>query len=155
MPNNEKEKQIQEEVKSLYKVMCDEKVEEIEIKSATSRFHIRRKSNKACCKHKPVNEISNVTEQEIQQEQVQVKEENNETIKSPLTGVFYRSASPSSPTFVQEGDIVSEGKTLCIVEAMKVMNEIKAQSKVKILKILVENGKPIDKDTDLFVVEKM
>jgi acetyl-CoA carboxylase biotin carboxyl carrier protein len=152
MPNNEKEKQIREEVKALYQVMCDEKVEEIDIKSETSRFHIKRKTAGNNIKHV----IENVNNKQIVQEQPVVKEEeNNETLKSPLTGVFYRSASPSSPTFVKEGDIVSEGKTLCIVEAMKVMNEIKAQSKVKIIKILVENGKPVDKDTELFIVEKM
>ncbi|WP_413853551.1 acetyl-CoA carboxylase biotin carboxyl carrier protein [Candidatus Ruminimicrobium bovinum] len=151
MPNNEKEKQLQEEVKALYKIMCDEKVEEMEIKSATSRFHIRRKTVNDKCKH---TVIKNIVNEKNEQEQV-VEEENNETLKSPLTGVFYRSASPSSPTFVKEGDIVAEGKTLCIVEAMKVMNEIKAPTKVKILKILIENGKPVDKDTELFVVEKM
>ena len=153
MSNNEKEKQIREEVKALYKVMCDEKVEEIEIKSANSRFHIRRKTHNTGYKHKVVDNI--VSQQNEQPEQPVKEEQNNDTIKSPLTGVFYRSASPSSPTFVKEGDIVSEGKTLCIVEAMKVMNEIKAQSKVKIIKILVENGKPVDKDTELFAVEKL
>lgn len=154
MPNNEKEKQIREEVKALYQVMCDEKVEEIDIKSETSRFHIKRKT---AGKNNIKNTvIKNVNDDQVVQEQSAVREEeNNETLKSPLTGVFYRSASPSSPTFVKEGDIVSEGKTLCIVEAMKVMNEIKAQSKVKIVKILVENGKPVDKDDELFIVEKM
>ena len=154
MPNNEKEKQIREEVKALYQVMCDEKIEELDIKSETSRFHIKRKTyGKNNVKH---TVVENIDGGQIVQTQPAVKEEeNNETLKSPLTGVFYRSASPSSPTFVKEGDIVSEGKTLCIVEAMKVMNEIKAQSKVKIIKILVENGKPVDKDTELFVVEKM
>ena len=153
MPNNEKEKQIREEVKALYQVMCDEKVEEIDIKSETSRFHIKRKTiGKNNIRH---TVIENINTEQILQEHPVKDGENNETIKSPLTGVFYRSASPSSPTFVKEGDVVSEGKTLCIVEAMKVMNEINAQSKVKIVQILVENGKPIDKDDELFIVEKM
>jgi biotin carboxyl carrier protein len=57
--------------------------------------------------------------------------------------------------FVKEGDIVDSGKTLCIVEAMKVMNEIKATEKAKIVKVLVENGQPITSQQDLFVIEKM
>jgi Biotin carboxyl carrier protein len=77
-----------------------------------------------------------------------------ETIQSPITGVFYRAASPSSPPFAKEGDVVDPGKTLCIVEAMKVMNEIKAENRIKIIKILVENGKPITASQDLFVISR-
>ena len=69
--------------------------------------------------------------------------------------MFYRSPSPTSPMFVKEGDVVETGKTLCIVEAMKVMNEIKATERAKIVKVLVENGEPINSQQDLFVIEKM
>ena len=75
------------------------------------------------------------------------------TIASPIMGVFYRASSPQSPPLVKEGDAVEQGATLCIVEAMKVMNEIKAESRCKIVKILVENSKPVTKDQPLFHVD--
>jgi len=74
-------------------------------------------------------------------------------IKSPLAGVFYRARSPQSPPFVQEGDVVKPEKLLCIIEAMKVMNEINAGLSARIVKILVENGKPVEANQSLFVVE--
>lgn len=76
-------------------------------------------------------------------------------IYSPIMGIFYRSSSPQSAAFVQEGESVEAGKTLCIVEAMKVMNEIKAESRCKILKILAENGKSVSKEKPLFQVEPL
>jgi acetyl-CoA carboxylase biotin carboxyl carrier protein len=74
-------------------------------------------------------------------------------IASPLAGVFYRASSPTSPPFVKEGDIAEAGQTLCIVEAMKVMNEIKAESRSRILKILAENARPVSAGQALFQVE--
>ncbi len=68
-------------------------------------------------------------------------------------GVFYRSSSPQSPPLAKEGDVVAQGATLCIIEAMKVMNEIKSETRCKVVKILVENGKPVTKGQDLFHVE--
>lgn len=78
-----------------------------------------------------------------------------EEIVSPLNGVFYRSPSPGAAPFVEEGDIVSAGSVLCIVEAMKVMNEIKADKNYKILKVLCENGSPVSVGTKLFLVESV
>ena len=77
------------------------------------------------------------------------------TINSPIIGVFYRASSPQSAAFVKEGDIVDIGTTVCIVEAMKVMNEIKADCRCRIVKILVENAKPITKDEPLFHVDPL
>lgn len=74
------------------------------------------------------------------------------TIASPLGGVFYRSPSPQSSAFVKEGDTVAFGDVLCIVEAMKVLNEIRADRPCLIGKILVENGKPVSAGQDLFAI---
>ncbi len=76
-----------------------------------------------------------------------------ESIDSPLPGVFYRSPSPDSPPFVEEGQAVQAGQTLCIVEAMKLMNEIPAERACKILKILVKNGEPVEDGQALFLIE--
>ena len=76
-------------------------------------------------------------------------------ILSPMVGTFYASPSPDSPAFVKEGDVVKKGQPLAILEAMKIMNELEAEFDCKILKILVDDGKPVEYDMPLFVVEKM
>lgn len=79
-------------------------------------------------------------------------EEDTVTINSPIVGVFYSSLSPEALPFVGEGDIVSAGQTVCIVEAMKLMNEIQAETKCKILKVLVPNGQGIQVNEPLFLI---
>ncbi|AKD57930.1 acetyl-CoA carboxylase biotin carboxyl carrier protein [Spirosoma radiotolerans] len=75
------------------------------------------------------------------------------TIKSPMIGTFYRSANPDSPMFVEVGDSVTEGKVVCIIEAMKLFNEIESEVSGRIVKILVENATPVEYDQPLFLVE--
>jgi acetyl-CoA carboxylase biotin carboxyl carrier protein len=77
------------------------------------------------------------------------------TIKSPMIGTFYRSASPEKPLFVNVGDEIKEGKVLCIIEAMKLFNEIEAEVSGRIVKVLVENASPVEYDQPLFLVEPM
>jgi acetyl-CoA carboxylase biotin carboxyl carrier protein len=75
------------------------------------------------------------------------------TIKSPMIGTFYRSAGPDKPTFVNVGDEVNPGKTVCIIEAMKLFNEIECDVKGRIVKILVNDATPVEYDTPLFLVD--
>lgn len=75
------------------------------------------------------------------------------TIKSPMIGTFYRSANPESPLFVEVGDTISEGKVVCIIEAMKLFNEIESEVSGRIVKVLVENATPVEYDQPLFLVE--
>lgn len=75
------------------------------------------------------------------------------TINSPLAGVFYRAPRPNSPPFVEAGQQVSSGQTLCIVEAMKLMNEITAEAPLKVLRVLVENGQVVEAGQALFEYE--
>lgn len=152
-----KEMEITEKVKSLYEVMQEEKVEELEIKSPEFKLHIVRKNNSRP-QHVRSGVIENISIQQDNgggSQSVSAPTVAGDTIKSPITGIFYRSPSPSSPMFVNEGDVVDAGKTLCIIEAMKVMNEIKATEKVRVVNILVENGKTINSDQDLFSIEKL
>jgi acetyl-CoA carboxylase biotin carboxyl carrier protein len=74
-------------------------------------------------------------------------------IKSPMVGTFYRSASPGAKPFVDLGDAVKEGEPVCIIEAMKIMNEIEADCSGKILRILCENGQAVEFGQPLFIVE--
>ncbi len=74
-------------------------------------------------------------------------------VKSPMVGTFYRSPSPTSPTFAEVGQTVNEGDTLCIIEAMKILNQITADKSGKISQILAENGTPVEYDQPLFIIE--
>jgi len=78
---------------------------------------------------------------------------NTVTIKSPMIGTFYRSASPDKPSFVNVGDEVPPGKVVCIIEAMKLFNEIESEVSGKIIKVLVEDASPVEYDQPLFLVE--
>ena len=75
------------------------------------------------------------------------------TIKSPMIGTFYRSASPDKPLFVNVGDEIEEGQVLCIIEAMKLFNEIESEVSGRIVKVLVDNASPVEYDQPLFLVE--
>ena len=75
------------------------------------------------------------------------------TVKSPMIGTFYRSSGPDVPSFVEVGDSVSEGKVVCIIEAMKLFNEIESEVSGRIVKVLVENATPVEYDQPLFLVE--
>ena len=78
---------------------------------------------------------------------------NVKEIRSPMVGTFYRSPAPDAPPFVNAGDRVGEDTTLCIIEAMKLMNEIKCEMRGKVHKILAENGQPVEFDQPLFLIE--
>ena len=75
------------------------------------------------------------------------------TIKSPMVGTFYRSSNPESPSFANVGDEVKPGKVVCIIEAMKLFNEIESEISGKIEKVLVDNASPVEYDQPLFLVE--
>jgi len=75
------------------------------------------------------------------------------TIKSPMIGTFYRSSGPDKPLFVNVGDSISAGQVLCIIEAMKLFNEIESEVSGKIVKVLVDNAQPVEYDQPLFVID--
>ena len=76
-------------------------------------------------------------------------------IKSPMIGTFYRSSSPDKPSFVNVGDEIKAGQVVCIIEAMKLFNEIESEISGKIVKVLVDNASPVEYDQPLFLVEPM
>lgn len=75
------------------------------------------------------------------------------TVKSPMVGTFYRSSSPDKPPFAKVGDSIEAGQTVCIIEAMKLFNEIESDVKGKIVKVLVEDASPVEYDQPLFLVD--
>ena len=78
---------------------------------------------------------------------------NTVTIKRPMIGTFYRSPSPDKPSFINVGDEITPGKVVCIIEAMKLFNEIESEISGKIVKVLVEDASPVEYDQPLFLVE--
>jgi acetyl-CoA carboxylase biotin carboxyl carrier protein len=82
-----------------------------------------------------------------------VVNENRNTVNSPMVGTFYASASPESKPFVTVGQTVKKGDTLCILEAMKMMNQVQAETDGKIIDVLVDNAEPVEFDQPLFVIE--
>jgi len=74
-------------------------------------------------------------------------------IKAPMVGTFYRASSPDADPYVREGDVVSQGQVLCIIEAMKLMNEIEAEISGKIVKVMVDNARPVEYNQVLFLVD--
>ncbi|MDR2676536.1 MAG: hypothetical protein LBC05_00750 [Endomicrobium sp.] len=147
---------IKERIKSIYEIMKEENICELEVKSKDCNIYIKRKDNTesefVALKKQQHTTTESVTEKFKDHCKVST---SVVTIKSPLAGVFYRSSSPLSKVYVNDGDIIEIGTTVCIIEAMKVMNEIKATFKAKISKILIENGAPVNSGQDLFEVEKM
>jgi len=82
----------------------------------------------------------------------EAEEENLHVVKSPIVGTFYGSPSPGAPSFVSAGDVVEKGQVICIVEAMKLMNEIESDASGEIVKCLVSNGQPIEFGQALFTI---
>ena len=154
---NEKINPLKEKVDALYNLMKSESIERLELKNEEFQISLKRKTKetKVVDVHEQVVVRSSNAVKKINETSSESSSEVGHSIKSPIIGMFYRSASPASPAFVKEGDVVEVGKTLCIVEAMKVMNEIKADARVKIIKILVENGKPVSVGQNIFVIEKL
>jgi acetyl/propionyl-CoA carboxylase alpha subunit len=128
-------------VQELYDLMREQGLESLEIKNDDLRIRLSRKPSSlpAAQSGLRASPVPSVTQQ---------------SIATPLAGVFYRASSPTAAPFVKEGDTVEPGQTLCIVEAMKVMNEIKAESRLRIVQIVAENSRPVAAGQALFLVEK-
>jgi len=88
-------------------------------------------------------------------EQVQAADTNIIEIRSPMVGTFYRAPAPDADPYVEVGDIITPKQVLCIIEAMKLMNEIESEVRGRIVEILSENGKPVEYDQVLFRIEKL
>ena len=92
-------------------------------------------------------------ENKVSEEKKEKTSNNNIIIKSPMIGTFYRSPNPESDPFVNEGDSIKVGQTICIVEAMKLFNDIESEVSGKIVKILVDDNSPVEYDQPLFEVD--
>jgi len=145
------------EIREIINLMNENDLTEIEVEREGTKIKLKKSSAEFAeiVKRQPVAYPSlefqpNHTVTNTPQERIN---SNYKEIKSPMVGTFYRSPSPESPVFVEVGDIVEIGQVVCIVEAMKLMNEIKSEVRGKIVEIPVENAQPVEFGQLLFVVE--
>jgi biotin carboxyl carrier protein len=140
----------------------DTKIEEIELSTEEYSVYIKQylgpkevisQSSASQLVNIPANPVVEVKEEVKKSEIKEEQKQKYHVIKSPLVGTFYRSPSPGAPPFVEEGDMVSKGQILCIIEALKVMNEIESDVDGRVAKILVENGQPVEYGQELFYIE--
>ncbi|KAA3663329.1 MAG: acetyl-CoA carboxylase biotin carboxyl carrier protein [Calditrichaeota bacterium] len=103
----------------------------------------------------PVTQASAPAEQPAAKETAVSEEVSGEEIKSPMVGTFYRSPAPEADAYVNVGDTVKQGQVLCIIEAMKLMNEVEAEFPCRIVKILNDDGQPVEYNQPLFLVERI
>jgi acetyl-CoA carboxylase biotin carboxyl carrier protein len=129
------------------KFMDDNNLSELEIEEDKQRIRLKKYEGQ-----KPQISYQEV----LEKPSPEPKKENSENlieIKSPMVGTFYRSASPGAKPYVEVGKTVGGDDTICIIEAMKVMNEVKAETNGKIVQILVEDGQPVEFGQTLFTVK--
>ena len=145
-----------DEVQKLYDFMQKNKLETIEYQGNDTQVRLVRKRPTQVPIPVPIytNAAPNGQTATNQSQANVPAEYTGETIKSPLMGIFFRAASPSSPPFFKEGETVKAGQVLCLIEAMKVFNEVKTEFDCVVTKVLVENGKPVKPGQDLFAVER-
>ncbi len=138
-----------EELKEIINLFTKSNLSELVLENGESKIVLRKSDN-------VVNIVSqerpSIVEKEIEVE-TKKKEDDGVYITAPLVGVFYRSPAPGAPPFVEEGDLVDVGQTVCIIEAMKLMNEIKSHVRGKVKKVLVENGQAVEFGQKLFLIE--
>lgn len=146
-----KESPILKDVKQLYRFMQDNNLDTIEYDQ--KGLYVRLVKAKPAMIPVPVNvggaRVANSSTFTPAQEQYK------EVMKSALTGIFFRGSTPSAPPFVKEGAQVAKGDVICLIEAMKVFNEVRAEYPCIIKKVLVENGKPVKQGDALFAIERV
>lgn len=150
------------EIQDLIDFIAKSELDEVHIETDEFKIKVRKSAKQN------VIEVANAVAPQVQQPVVPVaaqapvvdssaapKEAENGhiTIKSPMIGTFYRSANPESESFVNVGDTIGSGNTVCIIEAMKLFNEIESEVSGTIVKILVENASPVEYDQPLFLVD--
>ena len=152
------------EIQQLIKFVSKSGVSEVKIESKDLKISVKTGKNPTVNQNEPVLVSQQPTVQTVpttfeQNEPITTNEpSSNEddhliTIKSPIIGTFYRKPSPDKSNFVEIGDSISEGSILCVVEAMKLFNEIESECSGKIVKILVDDASPVEFDQPLFLVD--
>jgi acetyl-CoA carboxylase biotin carboxyl carrier protein len=146
------------EIKEMINLMNDNNLVELEVEKDGMRIRLKKTGAGTAEFSGPV-----IIERQAQDKDARVDTAQMQTIaaqaaralevKAPMVGTFYRSPSPGAPPYVEIGQTIEPGQVICIIEAMKLMNEIKAEVKGKILEILVENAEPVEFGQPMFLIE--
>ncbi|MEW6171075.1 MAG: acetyl-CoA carboxylase biotin carboxyl carrier protein [Candidatus Omnitrophota bacterium] len=145
------------EIKEVINLMNENNLAEIEIEKDGTRIKLRKvgTSNEVKIHGPVIRETEDLSIEQKQEIKTQEKSGKFIEIKAPMVGTFYRAPSPEAPTFVEIGQAVEAGQVICIIEAMKLMNEIKNEVRGRIAEILVENGEPVEFGQPIFLVEPL
>lgn len=152
------------EIRDLIDFIAKSGLNEVDIETKELKLHVKREPDQKVFKSTPVAaSVAPTTPAVAQAPLVAATQKAAEApvasgkktveIKSPMIGTFYRSASPESGPFVSVGDKVSKGQTVCMIEAMKLFNEIESEHAGTVVKVMVENSSPVEYDQALFVIE--
>ena len=157
---------LKEKISSLIDILKDTDIDEIEISSFWGAQKIRVSNKKDINNHSIIstqldNSIKTEKMNESEVKTNTIKDENivdndisnYQTIKAPLVGTYYSSPKPDAPTFINVGDKIQKGQIICIIEAMKIFNEIESDYSGTVVEILIENGKPVEFDQDLMIIK--
>lgn len=148
-------------IKKLVELLEKSGVNEIEISRFGTRIRISKDGTKTPVIQSPPVEvkkeekkIEKIPEKE-EKEEVKEEKKNLVAIKAPMVGTFYRAPAPDAPPYVEVGDVIKRGQVVCIIEAMKLMNEIESDVDGRIVEILVKNEEPVEYGQELFLVEPL
>lgn len=149
-----------QQLQQLIELMAAQDVVEVELEEAGTRWRVRRKEDRVAVAYGAAPAPATMPLPLPQQfgpamappTPAGVAEPQGEVFKSPMLGTFYRAPSPEAEAFVKAGDRVGPDSTLCIIEAMKVMNEIKAEREFTVLEVLVRNGDPVEYGQPMFLI---
>ena len=145
----------QDKIKEIIYLLDNSDVNEIDVTFWGRRFRVVKSavSNNENEVPSKTESVSVNSPQIDTQKNEPLKSSSDENILSPMPGTFYAAPTPEAEAFVKSGDIVSKGDTLCIIEAMKIMNEIEAEKSGKITEIVAKNGEPVEFNQTLFIID--
>jgi acetyl-CoA carboxylase biotin carboxyl carrier protein len=143
------------ELKEMINLMNENNLTELEIEKEGLRIRLKKTIPSEILTQPPAIFIEKEKIAEIERPSQITEKVKTVEIKAPMVGTFYRAPSPEAPPFVEIGQIIEIGQVVCIIEAMKLMNEIKSEIRGRILEIFVENGEPVEFGQPLFLVEPL
>jgi len=143
------------DIKAIYKFLRETDIVELELEGDGGKLRLKRGGLVAVEEPRAAAAPASASAQKEtkKEEPAAAPAGNVKIVTSPMVGTFYRSPSPEAPPFIEMGSIVKSGQTLCIIEAMKLMNEVESEYGGKIVSILVENGQPVEYGEPLFHIE--
>ena len=140
-------------LKTLIDLVSESNVSELEITEAEGKVRIVKSSGAPLVMQQPAMMMAAPPVVAAPAPVAEAPVATGHAVKSPMVGTFYRSSSPGAKTFVELGSVVKEGETICIIEAMKILNEIEADKSGTVTKILCENGQAVEYGQALFMIE--